>query len=432
MTYRRFLLFCIFAIPFVPQGVGLSLGSNYPILDLPRILLACLLISWFLKKAVSGEPLITLKWNSVTKLFVLLIIIQFLSIFVSHNYPLSFFMWLGYLINYFGIFFILQDEIKKPSDWKKIVNIIVLLTVCLAAISCLEFVLNQGIYDNVRNIWAADQTSNFEADRGRIIGMNSSMGPFASTQPLGFFYAATFFLVLNAFLSEKVIPLKLLKLTAVLITIFGVFATQVRGAILAIAFTFILSLIRKKSFDHYLKYIFLISVILIVAASVLFYVAPPRFFQFTFVESVSKTTSNESTLYKRIDGLRLTMQDLTKKPLLGYGVGAVPKHSSGISNFSLKSDLPLPIAFWIESGILAFMFYSLMIINIVLLLYKRYKKEHDTQKKELLYYLAMSIIAFSIATLSAPSLESSFIFFVILAVANGLIINEKNKKVSLF
>ncbi|MBI5077284.1 hypothetical protein HZB94_02800 [Candidatus Falkowbacteria bacterium] len=413
MSFKYFLYFCIFAIPFLPQGTGFYFGHGVPTLDLPRILMILLIFSWLIKKAVHGECFHLYKGN-ITNFLLLLIIAQFISIFAADKLIQSTVVWIGYLLYYYVIFFILSDQIKTDEEWRKIFKTITFLGVGMAIVAIIEFILQRGIYDQFRFAWLANPSLNLNFELWRIEGLMVSKGPYGGSQSFGFFFSIIFFLVLYDFLREKKKSAKVYKLMETIMVALALLTTQVRAAIIAVSVSFVISLFLQKLSRQQIKNILLSSTIILVSIIIINRAVPAGFWQYTFSESVTKIQREQSTFFKRVDGLKITLEDIAKKPILGYGTGAVVKHMSQISKFELRSDLPLAIAFYIESGVFGFLAFLGLIYSLLVSLW-RFHEKHKTEM--LPYYLLLSFLSYIISTSSAPQLESSFIFFVLLAYA---------------
>lgn len=419
MTFKRFLYFCLFAIPFAPQGVGFYFGGGLPIIDIPRILTAILIVAWLLHKFVRGEGF-NIRWNIVTKAMLLLIVAQFISVFCTDNYLLSFSQWFGYVFYYYIIFFILSDQLRNKKDVTVVIKIFVTLTLVLAAIACLEFVLQRGIYSQMRTAWSANPDALFSDDIWREVGVKASIGPFGTTHPFAFFFDLTFFLVLFSFYEEKGFYKKMFRMAGLFLVFAGLAATQVRSAFFALGFVLLLSFVRKKAMVEHVKRLLVIGIILCTLVFLVIRFLPPNFIENTFVTSLFRVSPEQSSYYKRVNGLQISLAQIAAKPILGYGAGAVIKHAYLETKFQVISDLPVPAVLWAESGILAFLAFIIMQIMALFNLYKCYFITLNRQRKELLFYLFLSLLCYSIALLGGPHMEASFTFFALLAVANFL------------
>ena len=421
-------MFCVFAIPFAPTGVGFYFGSALPIIDIPRMLISSLIIAWLLKKSIRGEPFY-LYWNSTTKFLILLVILQFITIFSAETYLIAFSQWFGYVTCYYMVFLILSDELKSSEDCKKTINVVVFLSICLALLSCYELIAQKGIYDNIRTAWSANPESHFEASIYRWENFNASKGPYGTTISLGFFFSLSYFLLIYKYLTEKRIAKKVLMLTDIIIVLFGLFFTQVRAAILVIMIVSLIPfLTRRKKGIAIRAYRFLFLILLLIGILLLPVVFPKSYFEYSFGEKLYYDSNypEKNAFYGRLLGINQSANIILNEPLFGYGTGAVLKLEYVSPDLILPpTDLPIYIAFALESGIFASAAFILMIISSLFLLFRSYKKERNYNNKILLYYLFLSILSYSIVIWSSPRIDSSFTFFVLLAVSCCMGCNKK-------
>lgn len=388
--------------------------------------MAILILSWLIKKTAHGEYF-SLSKGKITSFFLLLIFSQFISIFVADKTLQSAVLFCGYLLYYYFIFFILSDQIKTDGEWKKIVQILVFLSIALGIIAIIEFLLQQGLYDQFRIAWLRNPNLDLNFQLWRVKGVIASKGPFGGTQSFGFLFSMLFFIGMYGFLAEKKRTIKIIKLAGAVVIGLGLLTTQVRASVIAVAFTFILSLMLQRLTIKQVINTLLTLAIILISIIIIAQAVPAGFWQYTFSESVTKVDRQQSTFYKRIDGLKTTLDDIWERPITGYGTGAVIKHMANISKFELRSDLPLAIAFYIENGIMGFFAFLGLVYHVLAGLWRNYQK----QKTEILpFYLLLGFIAYFISTLSAPQLESSFTFFVLLAYA-AYLTREKTTNVSI-
>lgn len=458
-----FLLFCIFAIPFSPQGFGVYLGYGFPQIDMPRMLMF-LLIGFYLINKITCDRKINIKLDIITGSFLLLIIFQFFSIFATESHMYSFLQWVGYTFYYYFIYFIIVDTFKDDTDYQKVITILVHLSFCLGILSFYEFFLGKGMYDNLRFSWQNNPYASFTHPGkgiGYKFGFVSTYGPFSQAVPLAYLFASTFFLAFYKFVASKKNSGRLLFYVILLTISHSMFFTSSRAAIIAVVIVFIVSLffIRK-----YINILFYTLVFLSLMALPIFTISLNKvdadnstsssltknmpnssgeksisnsiavekkdvnksldILHETFISKIyydkDHPTPYREGAYGRLHANWDALGQILKKPIFGYGTGSVGNHKRIKSDATTITDISLFALIGLESGLIAMCAILLMLFSTLWLLFKRfYKKVLEINK--LTIFLFCSILTFMICVLSSPQLESSFVFFLILGVANIVI-----------
>lgn len=411
----RFLLFCIFAIPFAPQGAGFYLGSGLPILDLPRMLVLILIAWWFLRRGITGR--IRWAWNGVTVSLAVLVATQFLSA-VATGEAGALITWVGYVAYYYAIFVVVSTELRSYDDGRRVLDVVVVLAVALAALSCYEFLTQTDVYANARTAWEADPNATL-GPQYRHIGLLASSGPFAVNTLLGYFFAATFFLVSSRLFSPDVRIPKILGAVIVVMMVLGLFVTQVRAAIVAVLVT---AIVPAVVMPRQLGKSLLVAALLIVTILTLGVTLIPR--RYVYADFVTNFYQNQTYRHNgvgpRLEAITAALEALIRRPALGYGTGSVTRWMFVGSGFSPLNDLPVYLVVAMESGVAAGAAFVLLVGLSLRALWRRYRSDPDPRRRATVMGLFLSILSYGIAILGAPRLDSTFIFFVLLAVANSL------------
>lgn len=422
-------MFCIFGILFSPRGVGFYFGSHLPILDLPRIFIGILILSWLIKKIVKKEPF-SFGWSSPTLFLILLIFFQFVSIFVSQVKIISFTQWVGFIVCYYAIYFIILDQIKNFDDCNKIVDVLIFVTICLAALSLYEGFSGHRVYEEARTAWNANPFAHFKKSINRG-GAPSSYGPYGNPHDLGLFFASTFFLIIYKFVKEKKTWGKIMTSVLVFILILGLFATNTRGAVLAVFITllFALMVIKRK---YRLKLLYISLCLLLVGIIVFSFFAPDRmgveyFTLWYFKHLWGHGGYATSGIGGRIYAIKCNLPLMREKPFLGFGMGSFSKSKWVPSPIDVGPDLNIYCGIMLESGIFAAVMFILLIISSFFKLMFTYRRQKDRLEAWLSFSVLLSILCYSIAHFTGAPLDSSFTFFILLALAQRI----KTAKVNL-
>jgi O-antigen ligase len=224
-------------------------------------------------------------------------------------------------------------------------------------------------------------------------------------------------------MSEKRTLKKMSLFVGILTVIFGLLFTQARSAIVAVLIGFILSNIKKRTFIETVRYTFFVLFIILVSTMLIPKFFPQEYLKYAYIDA--PLSPQKGGLLKRADGIWLTLSDITKRPLFGYGTGAVSKYHYVASDFKLRSDLPVPVAIGIESGVLAMLAFIGIILFSLSQFFNVYRKEDDMQKREMSFYLFLSIFSYFLATLTNQNFVTFFTLFSLLAGVNFIGYNKK-------
>ncbi len=417
--FKYLLFFCIFMILFLPRGVGIYFGSFLPILDLPRIFIGGLILSWLIKKFVKREPFSFGRSNS--NFFLLfLIFFQFISIFVSQAKVVSFTQWAGFVVCYYMIYFIVLDETKSLDDCKRIVNVLIFVTICLAILSIYESSTRHKIYEEIRTAWNANPLTQFKKDINRG-GARCSYGPYGSPHDFGLFFASTFFLLINSFVRRKEVWRKIINALLICIVIIAIICTHTRGALLAIFITSLFSVIVIKR--EYRFRLFLGAVIFLLIGILLFsfFIFPEQgvgyFSQWYFKSLWGHSGEVTSGLGGRIYAIKCALPLMKDMPFFGFGMGSFSKYQWVPSPIDVGPDLNIYCGIMLESGIFAAVMFILLIMSSFFKLLAAYRRQQNGREAWLIFSLFLSICSYSIAHSTGAPLDSSFAFFILLAIA---------------
>jgi len=134
-----------------------------------------------------------------------------------------------------------MDQIQSIKDAENIVNIMILLVISSALISCYESYTGNYLYHNIRTAWQSNPLSSFRKFMHRDY-IPASYGAYGNNHDFGLFFTSVFYLLFCRYFTLKN-KKHLLAAAALIVMVFlGIICTHTRGALLAVVIAFLLSL----------------------------------------------------------------------------------------------------------------------------------------------------------------------------------------------
>jgi hypothetical protein len=387
VSWKNSVLFLFSLSILLPQGVGVKLLTGLPGVDLPRLVIFCLWILFFVYCGV--------KYNSISHFFnkqpktifyiLLLIVLQFLSVLTSES-PAGSLLWaVGNLVLVFGfagiVIFILYHEGISIEEFCRCMSIIATV---LLAWTFIEIILQENIithrgayrkyvvdmYLNINRLWIMP------------------IGPYVVVKPL----AAALLLFSPLIYLDKIIKGKKSALLWGLLFIVGVISTQTIGAIIALFIVLVFFVIFFKRKIGLLLLGVMISLTFLI---LVFFPEGEKYFTTYLTEgrgSFGARFANNLFLLEKLFSV--------ERVLLGFGPGSLSDFArvpTSIYNggWENRTD-PGSIFIWfIETGVIAGSLIVFILIKAVV---------HGCLSNNMsVKFLTFGLVGFSVLALSSQS-----------------------------
>lgn len=406
-NYRKLIIVLLGLYFISPHGFGISfLGLQS--LDLPKLIpfiLSIIIIFKFNFKKV----------DTSTFLFLIFIILHFLSIIYSNSFKRSIYEFISHLVLYYpGYLFsylILKSE-KSIKDLLKIINVVVIAYVFF---SITEFLFQFNFFDLIRNNYIAEK-SRFNNNLGMIrLGFKASMGPFGSTLALAYTFITLFFL--KDLYVPKFVKSKIRRVIIDILSVLGIFFTLSRAAIFTVLFLLIFKNLFQNKIKKSVTFLVFISIISLFALQ---QIKETNFENYlnNYVLNIFEADSNGSQ--SRVSNNLVDFNFALKRPFTGHGAGMLyySKTTAGGSVLE-SSDSSYLISILADRGFISLTIFLILIIITFRRAYFLTKYKNDDFNYNSLIY---SFTALFLCINSSQRGELFFLFFLLIGLINKIYI----------
>lgn len=363
IRYSTAALFLFGLSILLPQGVGFRLPWGLPNFDLPRLAILALLGFFVLRTLHSGRIALNGASRTLT-LFFLLSVWGFVSAYASESPSQSLIWAIGSALVYWGFAFAFISLADPRRQRGRIIRSLVVIVVILSVWSVIELITQQKLVP-VRNIWEESDYMRFSTTLRRLIPGSSvilpymSIGPYALNLSLaGALCALGGFLLLGRYRSGTT------RLLTYGLFILAVLATQSRAGIVALGVMILVMVAWRKSGRA--RFWLLSAAVLVVALA---WVVGGQQAQLLVTSSLEGATAtaeeNTGSVAARLLGLSILLGQIDRWWLLGFGPGSLFDADRVTSSVEGFSDAGLFFAFFIESGLPAGLFFSILILGSI-------------------------------------------------------------------
>jgi hypothetical protein len=363
---------------------------------------------YFFEKAASA------KW--VYGLLILLVgWIFFANLFSS--FPLrGLYITLDHILMLCGFFFMLSATLMRPTDVRKLINIISIVVLVIVAVGIAELVLKRNVFAGylpVTEDYAATALSDKIRDSGYRV-QSTFDHPLSFSQ----FLVAIIPMLIAGFFSAYRFKGRLFYLCCTTVAIAGLIIARSRSGIVISTVTVLLFMaivgLRRMLMGKISISDLLITIGMTILLSISIYVVSDKLIELT----VGRTSAEMSSSNARLVMLRRAIPLVLDSPLIGHGSGRAAELVGIYGRGGALTVDSLLISYAVESGLVAFLAYISLIVAAI------FRAIRVSTRDDIFSYygagLAASLFGFFLTTITLSLTPNLFVLATLLAATVAL------------